>query len=261
MAAERERKKARLLAERERKRAAKAKLDERKRVQKERDAERKRRQLERLVAAEERKREVARKKAAIDDERREKQRERDKINKAKEAERQIREAERARLRAIRDEEEARIRAQQERAMAKPVKPPIIKLETVDGITSTTDFDLAFLRAQRELLKVKRAELVGQADRLERDANEIVENQEMGDVDFGEEGGEGDTMVVERERDLTLSQQAREQVDAIDAALARLKIGEYGYSSYSGLPIPRERLEALPWTTELVTERAGGLGSR
>ncbi len=41
----------------------------------------------------------------------------------------------------------------------------------------------------------------------------------------------------------------------------MKIGEYGYSTYSGLPIPRERLEVLPWTTELVTERAGGLGNR
>jgi RNA polymerase-binding transcription factor DksA len=41
----------------------------------------------------------------------------------------------------------------------------------------------------------------------------------------------------------------------------LKAGEYGYSVVSGLPIPKERLKALPWATELVTERAGGLGRR
>jgi RNA polymerase-binding transcription factor DksA len=41
----------------------------------------------------------------------------------------------------------------------------------------------------------------------------------------------------------------------------MKIGEYGYSVVSVLPIPRERLRALPWATELVTERAGGLGRR
>jgi RNA polymerase-binding transcription factor DksA len=146
-------------------------------------------------------------------------------------------------------------------MAKPVKPPIIKFEPVDGITPTKDFDIAFLRSQRELLIEKRTELMGQAKRLEQDAMEIVNNQEMGDVDFGEEGGEGDTMVVERERDLILSEQARSEVEAIDEALRRMQIGEYGYSTYSGLPIPRERLEVLPWTTELVTERAGGLGNR
>jgi RNA polymerase-binding transcription factor DksA len=69
------------------------------------------------------------------------------------------------------------------------------------------------------------------------------------------------MVVERERDLILSDQALAEVDAIDAALERMKNGEYGYSLVSGLPIPKERLKARPWATELVTERAGGLGRR
>jgi RNA polymerase-binding transcription factor DksA len=259
--AERQRKQQRLAAERDRKRIAREKLAERNRIAKLKLAEKRRRDLERQVALEERKREQARKRKAIDDERREKQREKDKITKAKEAERQVRESERARIRALRDEEESRIRAQQEKAMAKPVKPVIEKLSSVDGIVPTKDFDIAFLKVQKALLLEKRIELVGQAKRLAQEAEEIVANQEMGDVDFGEEGGEGDTMVVERERDLILSDQALAEVEAIDAALARMTIGEYGYSSYSGLPIPRERLEALPWTTELVTERAGGLGSR
>jgi RNA polymerase-binding transcription factor DksA len=104
-------------------------------------------------------------------------------------------------------------------------------------------------------------LVGQATRLEDEANQLIEDAEMGDVQFDDEGGEGDTMVVERERDLTLSAQARHTVDEIDAALARMAAGEYGYSQHSGKPIPRERLKALPWTTELVEERVGGLGRR
>jgi len=81
------------------------------------------------------------------------------------------------------------------------------------------------------------------------------------VQFDDEGGEGDTMVVERDQDLVLSAAARQTVEQIDAALARMKKGEYGYSSASGSPIPRERLKAIPWATELVTERAGGLGRR
>ena len=47
---------------------------------------------------------------------------------------------------------------------------------------------------------------------------------MGDVQFDDEGGEGDTMVVERERDLALSAQARQTIADIDAALMRLTDG-------------------------------------
>jgi len=84
---------------------------------------------------------------------------------------------------------------------------------------------------------------------------------MGDVQFDDEGGEGDTMIVERERDLALSAQARQIVVDIDAALARLVEGSYGYSVESGRPIPRERLEAIPWASVLVEEKVGGIGRR
>ena len=77
----------------------------------------------------------------------------------------------------------------------------------------------------------------------------------------DEGGEGDTMVVERERDLALSAQARESVVEIDEALARMEVGTYGYSVLSMQPIPRPRLEAIPWARELVEEKVGGIGRR
>ena len=38
-------------------------------------------------------------------------------------------------------------------------------------------------------------------------------------------------------------------------------GTYGYSIESGRPIPRERLEAIPWATVLVEEKVGGIGRR
>jgi RNA polymerase-binding transcription factor DksA len=69
------------------------------------------------------------------------------------------------------------------------------------------------------------------------------------------------MVVERERDLALSAQARQTIADIDAALARMSTGTYGYSVVSGRPIPRERLEAIPWATVLVEEKVGGIGRR
>jgi RNA polymerase-binding transcription factor DksA len=131
----------------------------------------------------------------------------------------------------------------------------------DGIAYTKDFDVKFLKSQRDELIAERLRLTGQATRLEDEAQHLIEDAEMGDVQFDDEGGEGDTMVVERERDLALSAQARETVVEIDDALARIEAGTYGYSLVSGRPIPRERLEALPWATVLVEEKVGGIGRR
>ena len=116
--------------------------------------------------------------------------------------------------------------------------PAPRGHTKDGIAYTKDFDAKFLKSQRDLLAAERRSLVGQADRLEDEANSLIEDGEMGDVQFDDESGEGDTMVVERERDLALSAQARQTVADIDAALDRLAVGTYGYSLVSGRPIPR-----------------------
>ena len=133
--------------------------------------------------------------------------------------------------------------------------------TKDGITYTKDFDVKFLKVQHDLLVAERKALLGQASRLEDEANSLIEDGEMGDVQFDDESGEGDTMVVERERDLALSAQARQTIADIDAALQRMADGTYGYSIVSGRPIPRERLEAIPWATVLVEEKVGGIGRR
>ncbi len=86
---------------------------------------------------------------------------------------------------------------------------------------------------------------------------MLESREPGDVQFNEdEGGEGDTLAMERERDLALSNQSREIVDQIDAALARIKDGSYGYCVTSGDPIPLARLRAIPWASERVEIKAG-----
>jgi len=133
--------------------------------------------------------------------------------------------------------------------------------TKEGITYTKDFDVKFLKVQHDMLITERKALLGQANRLEDEANSLIEDGEMGDVQFDDESGEGDTMVVERERDLALSAQARQTIADIDAAIERIANGTYGYSLVSGRPIPRERLEAIPWATVLVEEKVGGIGGR
>ena len=142
-----------------------------------------------------------------------------------------------------------------------VEVPAPRGHTKDGIAYTKDFDVQFLKAQRDELLARRAAELARATRLEDEATSIIENGEMGDVQFDDEGGEGDTMVVQRDLDRVLSTQARQTVLDIDAALARIEQGTYGYSSVSGLPIPRERLEAIPETTVLAAEKVSGVGPR
>ncbi len=133
--------------------------------------------------------------------------------------------------------------------------------TKDGIAYTKDFDVKFLKVQREELQARRASEIRRATRLEDEAESLIEGGEMGDVQFDDEGGEGDTMVVQRDLDRLLSSQARQTVEEIDEALARIEAGTYGYSEVSGQPIPRERLEALPETTVLAAEKVSGAGRR
>ena len=128
------------------------------------------------------------------------------------------------------------------------------------IVAAGDFSLEWLTAQRAMLLSERQALTGQAQRLEAEANALLDDGETGDVKFDDEGAEGDGMAVERDRDLMLSAQARETAAQIDAALDRMAAGTYGYSVQSGRPIPHDRLEAIPWATLLVEEKRGSIGS-
>ena len=114
--------------------------------------------------------------------------------------------------------------------------------------------------RRKLLK-ERAKYLHSAEEYQAEAESLLATREPGDVQFDEEGGEGATVAVERERDLALSSQARHTVSQIDAALERIDDGTYGYCVTSGAPIPIARLRAIPWASERVEVKAGGLGRR
>lgn len=118
------------------------------------------------------------------------------------------------------------------------------------------FSAAFLKSQKALLEAERDRYVKSAESLKAEADELMNGRDPGDVQFDEESGEGDTLAVERDRDLALSAQAREAVDQIDAALQRMEDGTYGICIHSDEPIPEERLEAIPWAAERVEFKAG-----
>ncbi len=112
-------------------------------------------------------------------------------------------------------------------------------------------DKAWLASQKKSLNEERRRYTHNAEALAAEAYALMADRDPGDVQFDEESGEGDTLAVERDRDMALSAQAREKVDEIDAALERLKAGTYGICVTSGEVIPKDRLEALPMAAKTV----------
>jgi RNA polymerase-binding transcription factor DksA len=115
----------------------------------------------------------------------------------------------------------------------------------------------FHQEMQDLLLEERATYTQQADILQAEAEQLAAEREPGDVQFDEESGEGDTLAVERERDLALSAQARAAVEEIDEALERIVDGSYGICGQCGKNIPKERLRALPQAKLCVQCKSGG----
>ncbi|MGD0714274.1 MAG: TraR/DksA family transcriptional regulator [Gaiellaceae bacterium] len=103
---------------------------------------------------------------------------------------------------------------------------------------------------RELLAAERTRLERALSRFEH-------------VDDGEEAGEHDPAnltsdLYEDELQEGHAEDLREELAAVERAEARLAAGTYGLSIVSGLPIPDERLEAVP-TAERTVEEERALG--
>jgi RNA polymerase-binding protein DksA len=108
---------------------------------------------------------------------------------------------------------------------------------------------------RQKLIDEKARLGHQASELTAEAEQLAREREAGDTQFDEESGEGDTVNIERERDLLLSATARQVVEEIDDALDRIKRGKYGVCKPAGRKISLERLEAIPWAQVCVDCKA------
>ena len=122
-------------------------------------------------------------------------------------------------------------------------------------------DTKFLDAQRVLLNEERTIYAGQAVDLRAEADSLALEREPGDVQFDEESGEGGTVTVDRERNLALSAQATAAVEEIDDALKKIDRKTYGGCERCFQPIPKARLQALPFARLCVACKSGGLSRR
>lgn len=119
----------------------------------------------------------------------------------------------------------------------------------------------FFQEQAVLLREERSTYEEQAAALKAQADQMALEMEPGDIQFDDESGEGGTANIDRERDLTLSAQARQAVDEIDHALVKIANGTYGRCEGCGQPIPKARLKALPHARLCVACKSGGLSRR
>jgi DnaK suppressor protein len=106
-----------------------------------------------------------------------------------------------------------------------------------------------LAGYRRRLVAERAELLAQA----RDLEEAADAAAAGEVGFDEEYADAGTVTFERERDLSLSQNARDLVEKIDRALERMDHGTFGRCQACGGPVEPERLDALPYAVHCVAD--------
>ena len=86
----------------------------------------------------------------------------------------------------------------------------------------------------------------QAERL-RLLQEIAdaEPQAPGQMTYGSQAAMA-SEVVAQQRDIALRERSTRQLEAVDAAIARLEDGSFGVCRRCGRPIADERLEARPW---------------
>ncbi len=105
-------------------------------------------------------------------------------------------------------------------------------------------------APRTALDTERARnerLLADVERSMRDVSDARQDANSDD----EHDPEGATLAWERGSLGAVRDAARQRIEQVDAALARLDAGTYGTCAVGGEPIPAARLAAVPWAATCV----------
>lgn len=106
--------------------------------------------------------------------------------------------------------------------------------------------MAKTRRSRKNLDAVEAKLREERENLLRQVGELEARQSGDDdVDGYDDEGEPETATYERERDLSLLENARDLLDRVDLALSKIADDTYGVCESCGKSIEAARLKALP----------------
>ncbi len=101
-----------------------------------------------------------------------------------------------------------------------------------------------LQTWKERLLALRDELAGEVEVLKQESFSLG-------TDAVQDMGDDAAVTYNRQVLLNLSEREREQLRRIEEALERIERGSFGMCEDCGEPIPRARLEAVPWATLCV----------
>ena len=126
---------------------------------------------------------------------------------------------------------------------------ILKKTTLDGITMgeerkiTTNLTSSEIREFEALLLAKRNEILGNVISLK---DETLRRQRSDLSSLPIHMADLGTDNYEQYLSLELMDSERKVITEIDYALNRIEEGTYGICEVGGEPIPKQRLEAIPW---------------
>lgn len=105
-------------------------------------------------------------------------------------------------------------------------------------------DAKTLGLRKDALRNERERLIVEIGEYEREAKETLSDV-SGENNYRDHMADQGSATFARELDMTLEDNAKETLEAIDAALARIESGDYGTCTRCGEQIRLERLEAVP----------------
>ncbi|MFI6825816.1 TraR/DksA family transcriptional regulator [Kribbella sp. NPDC050241] len=131
----------------------------------------------------------------------------------------------------------------------PAKSAARKAETLavkSGETPWTSAELAELRGELE------ADVVHLREEIRDAEQEIVGLLRDGGDGAGNDQADVGSTTLERDHEMSLANNARDMLDQIERALARIENGTYGVCESCGNPIGKGRLQAFPRATLCVS---------
>ena len=108
------------------------------------------------------------------------------------------------------------------------------------------------------LDVARRELQAHLARVDHELGELAKTREIAregkdeTAGYGNGVGEAASETSSQERDLALIDNLEHARGQVESALGRIEDGTYGTCQTCGQPIPRERLEALPFAGQCIS---------
>lgn len=113
--------------------------------------------------------------------------------------------------------------------------------------NTTPYNQEELEHFKSLLLRLKQETQEEIDELREAVGEIDENEDDVSSSMDHHPGDLGTEEETKETDYVLIQRDLKKLEKIDAALDRIDNGTYGVCEDTGKKIPKERLEAIPYT--------------